>query len=227
MINAIIADDEPAVSNIISHFIQKENLPVSIVGMAENGEEALKLLKNNNVSLVFLDILMPFMNGFKVMENAPDKDYIIITAYDSFEYAQQALRLGARDIILKPIEYKQLLQAITRVIGWKVTGNDTLNEILEYINEHYYENIDLQKLSGMFYISPSHVSRLFKQTLGTTTMSYIHEVRIKNAVKLLREDGQSIKRAAESTGYESLNNFYKYFKKFTGSTPAAYIQTYK
>lgn len=182
----------------------------------------MQLLKDNDVSLVFLDIMMPFLNGFQVIEKAPDKNYIIITAYDSFEYAQQALRMGAKDIILKPIEYKQLVQAITRAVGYKFTGNATLDEIVEYIHIHYAEDIDLQKLANVFYISASHISRLFKQYLGTTNMHYIHEIRIQNAIKLLEEGGVSIKEAAERTGYESLNNFYKYFKKFTGTTPAVY-----
>ncbi|MEL7648898.1 MAG: response regulator [Sedimentibacter sp.] len=224
MINAIIVDDEPAVSNIIQYFIKKDNLPITIVGSAENGAKALDLMKRNDVRLVFLDILMPIMNGFKVMESIPDKDYIIITAYDSFDYAQQALRLGAKDILLKPIEHKQLIQSITRVIGWRFTSNDTLNGILEFINKNYQEKIDLTILSKIFFISPSHISRLFKQYLNTNTISYIHEVRIKNAVELLDEGKYSIKEIAEITGYENLNNFYKYFKIFKGNTPAMYIQ---
>lgn len=222
MISAIIADDEPAVANIICHFIEKEQLPIEIVGIAINGIEALDLIKNNEVQLVFLDIHMPFMDGFKVMENAPDNNYIIITAYDSFKYAQQALRLGAKDIILKPIDYKQLLQAITRVIGWKFTVNPILNGILEYINNNYHEKIDLTLLSNMFYTSPSQISRLFKRYMETNTISYIHEVRIKKAVELLKED-ISIKEVADLTGYDSLNNFYKYFKIYMNLTPAAYL----
>ncbi len=227
MITAIIADDEPAVANIICYFIKKEKLPISIVGTASNGNEALELLKQNKVNLVFLDIIMPFMDGFKVIENSPDNNYIIITAYDSFEYAQRALRLGAKDILLKPIEYKQLLQSITRAVGWKFTDNDTLNDILEYINMNYSEKIDLQKLSGEFFVSPSHVSRLFKKFMGTTTVEYIHEVRIKQAVNMLNEGRHSIKEVAEITGYDSLNNFYKKFKIYTGTTPAIYIQMHK
>lgn len=227
MINAIIVDDESAVSNIICHFIQKENLPINIVGIADNGAKALNIMKNTSVSLVFLDIQMPFMNGFQVMENAPDKDYIIITAYDSFEYAQKALRYGAKDILLKPIEYSQLIQSISRVIGWKFTCNDTLNGILEYINKNYQEKIDLTMLSKMFYITPSHISRLFKQYLGTNTISYIHEVRIKKAMDLINEGKHSIKEISELTGYENLNNFYKYFKIFKGDTPAMYMQRQK
>jgi len=224
MINAIIVDDEPAVATIISHFIEKEQLPIKIMGIAEDGIQALDLIKNNDVQLVFLDIHMPFMDGFKVMERAPDKNYIIITAYDSFKYAQQALRLGAKDIILKPIDYKQLLQSITRVIGWRFTDNATLNGILEYINKNYKEKIDLTLLSNMFYTSPSHISRLFNKYMGINTISYIHEVRIKKAIELLKEDDFSIKEVAEIVGYESLNNFYKYFKINTGLTPALYTQ---
>ena len=222
MINAIIADDEPAVAKIICHIIEKEQVPIDIVGKAENGVEAVKLMKEKEVQLVFLDISMPFMNGFEVMESAPNKDYIIITAYDSFQYAQKALRLGAKDILLKPIEYKQLIQSITRAIGWKFTENTTLNGILEYINNNYQEKIDLTMLGNMFYISPSHISRLFKRYLNTNTISYVNEVRIKKAVELLNKENLSVKEVAELTGYESLNNFYKYFKLYTGSTPAAY-----
>ncbi|MGD9569859.1 MAG: helix-turn-helix domain-containing protein [Sedimentibacter sp.] len=227
MINAIIVDDEPAVASIICYFIEKEHLPISIVGVAENGVKALDIMKSTNVSLVFLDILMPFMNGFKVMENAPEKDYIIITAYDSFEYAQQALRLGAKDILLKPIDYKQFMQSVSHVIGWRFTSNDTLNKIIEFINENYFEKIDLTCLSNKFYISKTHVSRLFRQYMDTNTISYIHEIRIKKAVDLLEEGNLSIKEISIAIGYESLNNFYKYFKKYTGHTPATYVQKYK
>lgn len=224
MINAIIVDDEPAVFTIISHFIEKEKLSIEIVGNAQNGIEALELLKENDVQLIFLDIHMPYMDGFKLIENEPDRNYIIITAYDSFKYAQRAIRLGVKDIILKPIDYKQLLQAITRVIGWKITENPTLNNILEYINTNYYEKLDLTTLSNLFYVSPSHILRLFTKYMGINTISYIHKVRIKNAIKLLKEEDLSIKEVAEKTGYNNLNNFYKYFKEYTGVTPAIYTQ---
>lgn len=225
MIKAIIVDDEPAVAKIITHFTEKENLPIEIVGIAENGIEALELIKKRDVQLVFLDIHMPFMDGFKVIEAEPEKNYIIITAYDSFKYAQKALRLGAKDIILKPIEYKQLLQSIVRVIGWNITENPVLNEILEYVNNNYGEKLDLTTLSNMFFVTPSHISRLFKKYMNTSTISYIHEVRVKKAIELLRESDVSIKEVAERVGYESLNNFYKYFKQYTGVTPAVFTQS--
>lgn len=225
MIKVIIVDDEPAVSEIITYFIAKNNLPLQLVGIAENGKDALSLIEKENPKLVFLDIQMPMMNGFEVMEkNTEDIHFIIITAFESFSYAQKALRLGAKDILLKPIQYEQFSEAITRTIGWEFTNNDTVNKILEYIHDHYSEKIDLTTLSELFYSTPSQLSRLFKKYLNSTIMTYVNKIRIDKATALLSQKNFSVKEVALMTGYESLNNFYKYFKEFKGMTPAAFCE---
>lgn len=122
MIKAIIVDDEPAVSEILTFFIKKNELPIEIVGIAEDGQEAIALIGQEKPRLVFLDIQMPVMNGFEVMQRRnSETDFIIITAFESFSYAQKALRLGAKDILLKPIQYEQFTEALTRAIGWQFT----------------------------------------------------------------------------------------------------------
>lgn len=226
MIKAIIADDEPAVASIIKHFIEKHNIPVEIVGVCENGKEAIETIRMKKPQIVFLDIQMPVLNGFEVMKAAGGVHYIVITAYESFEYAQQALRLGASDIILKPIEYRQLEEALIRSLGWKFTSNNTVNAILEYLHNHYQEKIDLTQLSQNFFVTPSHISRLFKKYMDTSIISYINKLRIEKAVDLLTKENYSIKETADYIGYDSLNNFYKYFKQYTGLTPAAFYQQY-
>lgn len=222
MIRSLIADDEKAVASIIIHFINKHNLPIEIVGVAENGASTISMIKDKKPQLVFLDIQMPINNGFDVMRAMPDINYLIITAYESFHYAQQALRLGAKDIILKPIEYQSFIQSVERVLGWNFTSNHTVNKIIEYINIHYAEEIGLNQLSNMFYTTPSHISRLFKQYMNTSVLAYIHKIRINKAIELIIDNNYCIKDAAMLTGYNSLNNFYKYFKLNTGMTPATY-----
>ena len=211
MIRAIIADDEPAIPSMIAHFIQREHLPIEIIGIAQNGKQALDLIRQNQPQLVFIDIQMPLMNGFEVMEAAENTRFIVITAYESFQNAQKALRLGARDILLKPLDYKQFVQAVTRAVGWQFTSNQTVNGILEYINNNYSQKIDLQHLAQMFYTTPSHIARLFKRYMDMSIVTYVHQVRIERAVELLREQKYNIKETAERTGYDSLNNFYKYY----------------
>lgn len=225
MLKAIIVDDEPAVAEIITYFIHKNEMPIEIVGIAEDGEEALSLIESQKPRLVFLDIQMPIMNGFEVMEKAgSDTSFIIITAFESFSYAQKALRLGARDILLKPIQYEQFEEALTRAVGWQFTTNATVNGILEYIHSHYTEKIDLTTLAETVYSTPSQIARLFKKYMDCTVITYVNKIRIEKAIELLESGEISVKEAALLTGYESLNNFYKYFKQYTGVTPAAFCE---
>src|SRR5699024_8766045 len=88
-----------------------------------------------------------YNNGFEIIQKMKDSKVIIITAYDSFEYAQKALRLGAVDIILKPIDFQQLRQAIARAVGWNFTGNEVVDQTLAYLYEHYNDKIDLETLA--------------------------------------------------------------------------------
>ena len=221
MLKAVVVDDETRTESIIRYFIEHEGLPLEIVASAPNGKLGVAEIRKHQPDVIFLDIQMPVMNGFEVMAEEPDHKYIIVTAYDEFSYAQKALRLGAADILLKPVELAQLIQSLERATGWRLTGNDTVNDITGYIRKHYAEKLSLTQIADQFYLTQSHVARLFKKHTGESVLNYIHQVRIENAKKLL-EEGVSVKDAADQVGYDSLNNFYKYFKRYTGTTPAEY-----
>ena len=111
-----------------------QGIPIEIVGTASDGNGSTCIdQKKENPNLVFLDIEMPGMNGFDVVEKSECCKFvrvIIITAYSTFSYAQRALRLGVSDIIEKPIDTDTLKEAIQRAIGWEFTGNEALNKAL-------------------------------------------------------------------------------------------------
>ncbi len=224
MIKAVICDDEKAALNIIRHFIEARKLPIEIAGTAENGRDAWNLIQCVKPELIFMDIHMPYMNGFEIISRLKDSKVIIITAYDSFAYAQKALRLGACDILSKPIEFDQLEQAIERAVGWHFTGNETVDTILAYIYKHYQEQIELDALAELTFCTPSHIARLFKKHMGMSVISYVHKVRIDKSIILMQEKKMAIKEAAEAVGYQNLNHFYKYFNAQMGGTPAAYLK---
>lgn len=224
MIRTVICDDEKAARNMIKYYVESEHLPIEIVGMAEDGCDAWNVIQKERPDLVFMDIHMPFLSGFEVMQRLPDTKFIVITAYDCFEYAQKALRMGVCDIIAKPIEFDQLRDAITRAVGWNFTPNEQVNKMLEYIHKNFREKIELEDLMELTFCSKVHVSRVFKQYMGMTVVSYINKVRIDNARNLIDGENLSVKEAAEQSGYQNLNNFYKYFKLNTGMTPALYIR---
>lgn len=224
MIKAVICDDEKAALNIIRHFIEARKLPVEIVGTAENGRDAWNLIQCKKPDLVFMDIHMPYMNGFEIISRMKDCKVIIITAYDSFAYAQRALRLGASDILSKPIDFEQLEQAIVRAVGWNFTGNEVVDTILAYLYEHYQEQIDLDTLAELTFCTSGHIARLFKKYMGMTIISYVHRIRIEKSIRMMEEQKLAIKEAAEAVGYQNLNHYYKYFRIQTGVTPAAYLK---
>ncbi len=171
MLRAVICDDERASLNIIRHFVELENLPIQIVGTAENGRDAYQLIEREKPNLAFLDINMPYLNGLEVAQKLPDTKVILITAYDSFEHAQKALRLGVCDILAKPIDMEQLRNAIARAVGWHFTGSDGVNTVLAYLYGHFRERVELSTLAGLAYCSESHIAREFKRHTGMSILS--------------------------------------------------------
>ena len=224
MIREIICDEERAALNIIRHFIEAERMPIEIAGTAQNEREALALAQSVRPDLIFMDINMPFMNGFEVIERLRNRKIIVITAYDSFEYAQRALRLGVCDIIAKPIDFEQLRQAIARAIGWRFTGNDAVDAALTWLYAHFNEKVELKALAELAYCTESHLARVFKKETGLSVISYVHKLRIDRSVMLMEQGGKSIKEISEEVGYNNLNHFYKYFEQTMNSTPAAYMK---
>lgn len=101
----------------------------------------------------------------------------------SFEYAQKALRLGASDILSKPIDMKQLKQVVIRAVGWNFTGNEIVDTILAYLYEHYIEKIELDTLAQLAYCTESHIARVFKKHTGITIISYVHKICMKKVFR--------------------------------------------
>jgi YesN/AraC family two-component response regulator len=227
MKRAIIIDDESMCIDLVEGLIKRYNMPIDIVGTGTSGEEALELAKALRPDLIYLDIELPDFTGIDVMTTLKefldyDPDIIVITAYDSFEYAQSVFRLGAKDILLKPVDYKKFFETMERVLGFKYTDNATFNDILEYIHSHYKEHVDLDFLCEKFHLSKSHVSRLFNQHLSTTFVNYRNTLRVEDAKELLKSSSLTIQQISESVGFESMHYFYRVFRKLTGKTPKSY-----
>lgn len=223
MIRAVVCDDEPVTQQMISYCIKAEGFPIEIVGTATDGESSITLIQKEQPDIIFLDIHLPLKNGFEVIKQLKNTyaKILIVTGYSTFSNAQTALRLGASDIIEKPIDIEQLREVILRSTGCNFTTNDSLNRALLYIHQNYTKKILLDDLANTAYCTKSHIAHLFQQHFQISALSYINELRIRKSIQMFK-DGHSIQETAYSVGYSSLNNFYKYFKKQTGKTPAEF-----
>jgi len=119
-LHVLIVDDEKMVREGIVATLPWEELHLKVVGTAANGRDALSLIRNLKPHIVLTDIRMPFLDGLGLMEaiqqEAPQIKTIILSAYDEFEYARKALKLGAVDYLIKPIQAEELVAVLRRVV---------------------------------------------------------------------------------------------------------------
>lgn len=104
----------------------------------------------------------------------------------------------------------------------KVQGGSLAAQAVEYIIEHYNENINLNQIADHFGITPFYLSRLVKKHTGKTFTDYLTYYRILKAKEMIRQGELSIKEITYAAGFNSQNYFSKIFKKYTGDTPSEY-----
>ena len=120
----IIIDDEELARNLIKSYAERLDF-IEVVGTFENPLNALKVIKNEKIDLVFLDIQMPDMKGTDFSKLLPPETQIVFTTAYS-EYALAAFDLGAEDYLVKPITFERFLQAINKVKFNRNSGNSEL-----------------------------------------------------------------------------------------------------
>lgn len=116
-IKAIIVDDEPYCCESLATLLERFCPDVKISAVCNSGQEALSAIQEIKPQLVFLDIEMPYMNGFELLEKLPviDFELIFTTSYD--QYAIKAFRFSALDYLLKPIDREELQKAVKKVVS--------------------------------------------------------------------------------------------------------------
>jgi len=117
MIKAIIVDDEPYCCEVLSTLLERHVPEVTVEAVCHSAAEAITAIAAHPVQLVFLDIEMPHMNGFQLLERLPsiDFDLIFTTSYD--QYALKAIKFSALDYLLKPIDRGELQVAVRKALN--------------------------------------------------------------------------------------------------------------
>jgi two-component system response regulator YesN len=147
MYRVIIADDEPKVSQLIKNLIKWETLNLELAATAPDGITALELIKKHRPDIVITDIRMPGYDGIELIKYAkeinPNIDFIIVSGYQHFDYAHNAIKYGVKDYLLKPLNKNEI--------------NATLSKMIEKYSEisrqemHYLE--DIKRLKNEFLLN--------------------------------------------------------------------------
>lgn len=150
MLTAIIIDDEANSSNALKEKLRRHFVDVNVVAVCKNGEEGIDYIERLEPQIVFLDIEMPRMNGFAMLQQLKFKSFELIftTAYD--HYAIKAIRFSALDYLVKPVEIAELTEAIERVKErqQQTVPNKRLEVLLENLEHKTHERQRIAVPSG-------------------------------------------------------------------------------
>lgn len=236
-------------------FIAKELLPFFIVFKANNGEEALEVIHNENISLVISDIEMPLMDGItlckKIKSNLETSHIpvVLLTAKNSLKSQIDGLEVGADSYIAKPFSMEYLkVQSLNLIENRRqimkyyassplshiksIAHNKTDEAFLKKLDDEIIKNItdqnlSVESLSEIMNMSRSTLYRKIKDISNLSPNELINVVRLKKAAELLLSEDYKMYEIAEMVGYKSQTSFGRNFQKHFKMSPSDYISTKK
>ena len=249
MLKVIIADDEARVCSLIQMLIDWQELNMELAGTASNGLQALELIQTCSPDILITDIRMPGADGLTMLaalrSEFPDMQVTVLTGYQDFSYAQQAIRLGVTRFLLKPSkmdEIREALETMTVRLNTRSqmrhpeeepeeeqhgAGSFIVNQAMAYIEEHYAEKLTLQGVADCCYVSQWHLSKLLNRHTGKSFYDILNTVRIRKAKELLLDPRLKIGEIGERVGYADTAHFARTFKKQEGMSANEYRNTLK
>ncbi|WP_064091850.1 response regulator transcription factor [Rossellomorea aquimaris] len=177
-----------------------------------------------NMHTLSLEQLNLWENQFQILRNNWLKEYEIqkkLPFYRGVDYWKEDGSFSlAKFKEEKEKEFKELINTLSSVKYQKEKNN--MQQIEEYLQEHYQEDINLQNIADRFFLSREYISRKFKQEYHATITDYLTNIRMEQAKKLLENPYLKIYEIAYGVGYQNEKYFSKVFKKQVGLTPNEY-----
>lgn len=189
-IRTVIVDDELNCIEVLEYLLNKHCQEVEIIASFQSPAEAEVQIRNLKPDLVFMDIEMPVMNGFALLEKLKDLDFDLIftTAYDDF--AIKAFKVSAVDYLLKPVDATELKEAVKKAMRSRKGDDKALNTLLNYIqNQNIHHKIGITSEQGIAFIDLDSI--VYCKSDGPYTHFYLNNGKSILSSKSLGEyEGQ-------------------------------------
>lgn len=246
----LVVDDEPRTRQGIRQTLEVWAAGRYIVETAENGIDARERLLHGRVHLLITDVRMPEVSGLDLIRSLEGQVrkpvIIVISGYAEFDYVQQALRLGAVNYLLKPLDKEELVQVVEaalkqeeeqqrrekleKLVDHKLMEIDPdtagmgepVKEALAYVEQHLHEQLTMAEVAGRIHLNASYFSVLFKEQTGVPFSEYLSRLRIQRAKELLLQTSLPIVEIGERVGYRTDKYFIKVFKSLEDMSPSRY-----
>ena len=197
--------------------------------------KGIGIRKNHQVHVLMSDIEMPEMNGLELCKQLQDSDIkiVFISSHQNYEYFRYAIQYRVEDYLLKPIKSGDILNCFGKIRQqldekYAVTQetpvtyyDQVISKVKEYIKENYKE-ASLEDAAVQVSLSPSYLSRIFKEKCGMGFSDYLTKTRMEKACELLGDIQYKSYDIAYYIGYDNPKNFSRAFKAYFGMTPKEY-----
>ena len=217
-LQAVIIEDEVISRDILRNYIKKYCPTVELLGEADNINDGQKLIENNSVDLVFLDVEMPYGTGFDLLDKVEHKSFetVFVTAYD--HYAIDALNYQATYYLLKPISIDELIKSVEIVTDIKQKENNLINTVLQPKTPQLKGKVTLPQQDGFEVLNTEDI--LFCKADDNYTEIYLEHTK-KVVSKTLKYFEEALKESGFARVHKSylvnVNHIVKYKKGKGGS----------
>lgn len=203
MIKVLIADDELRICELIFRLIDWESLGMSVIAVAHDGRETIKIIKNEMPDIVITDIRMPGYNGVDVIrigkEYNSDIQFIIISGYSQFDYAQNAIHYGVSDYLLKPVKAEELTKALLRIKS-RIDKNNQMYSQVKKAWTLEQQNRRLYREQLIMEIAHGKGSDVLTKDMNTLNEQYKYEfIPGFFTIVIVKADGLNFEEKTESS----------------------------
>jgi len=257
MFKILLVEDEDMIRRGIKYSIDWVKYDCIVIEEAINGQDGLEKIAELKPDIVITDINMPIMDGITMIREAQSKhtfSSIIISGYNEFNLAKQAIHLGVTEFLVKPLEDDQLIEALEsakskvdlirkyevisnhteekeEVINSQLLGKETktsknIARMISYVQENYAQKISIHDLVEPLELSAYYLNHKFKAETSYTFNEFVNRYRIHKAMELLKEGNGKVYTIALDTGFSDYKYFISIFKKYANCTPSQYQEHY-
>jgi signal transduction histidine kinase/DNA-binding LacI/PurR family transcriptional regulator/AraC-like DNA-binding protein len=231
----LVVDDDPEILNLHTRIVETLAHDYRIL-QAQNGRQALEIIRTERPALVLLDLVMPEVDGFTVIETMQAEEHsrsipvIVLTSQVLTQDDMERLNSGVASVLGKGMfTTQETLNHISEALNFsRKVGTDmqrTVMKAMAYIHQNFTENVTRSDIAAHVGLSERHLTRCFSQEVGITPMSYLNRYRVRQAKQMLEEGKRCITDIAMEVGFSNSGYFTRVFREEVGVSPREYMQT--
>lgn len=246
MYKLLIVDDEPQILEGMKYTLNWEKYGIGQIETAMTYQEAVNKAVEMNPDIGLFDVCIGDRFGYDIINELNalhlKTKYVMISGYSEFAYAQKALRCGARDYLLKPVQREKLQPVVEKIIVQDLHGtlenlekteesidpvlhvpcdlfSNLTNRIIVMIRAEYNQNINLKTVADKFKMNSTYLGQIFLKETHMKFSEYLLVYRMLRARDMILSTDEKISYIACAVGFSNLNYFYTRFHDYFNLSP--------